>query len=227
MKYPNIFKHISALFASLCLLGIPCFCSAQDSDAAPAPAAPAAAAPAEALDFSKLPEPMAFAKAQYAEALKLNAMAPSATRDSQIKSLVNALANYDDYAQRAMTSKWDSADDAKKAEFKSLFKELAELSYLKKISDKSFKDNYNIDWDRVIKTKTSATVSCFTKQKDVETELELILHAAGNTWQVYDVLIDGASLAKTYQKKYAKKLDEKGIDGIIADMKAEIANLKK
>lgn len=218
MKHTHLLQYLFS--ASLCLLVTPCISTAQTADSAPAQVT-------ESLDFSKLPEPMAFAKAQYAEALKLNALPPSTDRDTQIRTLVNALANYDDYAQRAMSNKWDNADDAKKSEFKALFKELAELTYLKKISDKSFKDNYNIDWDRVIKTKTSATVSCFTKQKDVETELELVLHAAGDTWQVYDVLIDGASLAQTYQKKYSKKLDEKGIDGIIADMKAEIAKLKK
>jgi ABC-type transporter MlaC component len=41
------------------------------------------------------------------------------------------------------------------------------------------------------------------------------------------VLVDGASLAQTYQKKYGKKIDEKGVDGIMADMKTEIAKLHK
>ncbi|MBQ9816188.1 MAG: ABC transporter substrate-binding protein [Proteobacteria bacterium] len=189
-----------------------------------APAAPKAAAE---VDFSKLPEPMAFAKAQYAEALKLNAMAVSSERDNKIRAFVDALVDYDDYAKRSMGNRWATVEADKQAEFKALFKELLELTYLKKLSDKAFKENYKIDWDRVSKTKNSATVSCFTKQKDVETELEMVLHAVNDSWEIYDVLVDGASLAKTYQKKYSKKIDEKGVDGIIADMKAEIAKLKK
>ena len=170
---------------------------------------------------------MDFAKSQYAQALKLNAMAPSADRDNKIRAFVDALIDYDNYAERSLGDKWPALTDDKKSEFKSLFKTLLELTYLKKLSDKAFKDNYNIEWDRVIKSRTSATVSCFTKQKDVETELEIVMHAANNSWEIFDVLVDGASLAKTYQKKYAKKIDEKGIDNIIADMKAEIENLKK
>ncbi len=214
------------------LLFAPCLASAQDAPVpAAAPAAPAAAAPAPAapteVDFSQLPEPMSFAKAQYAQALKLNAMAPSAARDAQIKSFVDALVDYDQLAERSMGDRWASFEAAKQSEFKSLFKELLELTYLKRLSDKAFKDNYKLDWDRVVKTKTSAIVSCFTKQKDVETELEIVLHSVNKNWEIYDILVDGASLAQTYQKKYSKKIDEKGIDGIIADMKAEIAKLKK
>ena len=170
---------------------------------------------------------MAFAKAQYADALKLNAMAPGSDRDDKIKAFVDALVDYDDFAVRSLGDRWPNIAADKQAEFKSLFRELLELTYLKRLSDKAFKDNYNIDWDRVVKTKTSATVSCFTKQKDVETELEMILHADAGHWEIYDVLVDGASLAKTYPKKYSKKIDERGIDGIIADMKEEIAKLKK
>lgn len=216
------FKVLAAF--SFCLtVCSPCsFLYAQDA----ANESPSPAASAE-LDFSTLPEPLTFAKNRYSEALKLNALPKSPSRDASIKSFANALINYDEYAQRALSDKWASVPDQKKDEFKTLFKEWLELSYLKKLSDKSFKDNYNLDWDRVVKTKTSATVSCFSKQKDVETELELVLHAAGSSWQIYDILIDGASLAKTYQKKYSKKLDEKGVDGIMADMKAEIDKLKK
>lgn len=210
-------KSAFALSAAVLLASIPCMVQAQDNTQ------PAV----EALDFSKLPEPMDFAKTQYAQALKLNAMAPSADRDNQIRAFVDALIDYDNYAERSLGDKWPSLDDDKKSEFKSLFKTLLELTYLKKLSDKAFKDNYNIDWDRVIKSRTSATVSCFTKQKDVETELEIVMNAADNSWEIFDVLVDGASLAQTYQKKYAKKIDEKGVDSIIADMKTEIEKLKK
>lgn len=192
---------------------------AQDNAAAPAAAA-------AVLDFTKLPEPMKFAKAQHAKALELNAMEVSEKRDNDIRTFVAALVDYDDFAKRSLGKRWDSLSADKRSEFCALFRELLELSYIKKLSDKSFKDNYPLDWDRVVKTKDSAIVSCFTKQKDVETELEIVLHAYGDSWKVYDTLVDGASLANTYQKKYNKKIDEKGIDAIMADMKSEIEKLK-
>lgn len=222
MKWNHILRHMMTCVAVGIMM--PSFAMAQT---APEPAAaPVAAAPAE-IDFSLMPEPMAFVKEQYDKALKLNALAPSEARDKDIKALVDSLIDYDNYAERSMGDKWASLAAEKQTEFKAVFRELMELTYLKRFSDKSFKDDNKIDWDRVVKTKTSATVSCFTQQKDVETELEMVLHAYGNTWKVYDVLVDGASLAQTYQKKYSKKIDEKGIDGIMADMKAEIAKLKK
>lgn len=183
--------------------------------------------PVAEVDYVALPEPMAFAKDRYAEALRLNAMAPSKERDDKLRVYVADLIDYDDYAIRCMGDKWPTIAPDKQVAFQKKFRELLELTYLKRFSDKSFKDDYKVDWDRVVKKKDSAIVSCFTQQKDVETEFELILHAVDNRWQIYDTLVDGASLAQTYQKKYAKKIDERGIDAILSDMQKEIDKLKK
>lgn len=183
--------------------------------------------PAAAVDYVALPEPMAFAKEKYATVLRLNGMAPSKDRDAKLRAFVDDLIDYDDYAIRSMGDRWPTLPADKQVAYQQKFRELLELTYLKRFSDKSFKDDYKIDWDRVVKKKDSAIVSCFTQQKDVETEFEIILHAVDNRWQIYDTLVDGASLAKTYQKKYAKKLDERGIDGLLIDMQTEIDKLKK
>ena len=219
-------NHIAIAILSLSSLFVaPCFASAQDGAPATAPAAPVATA--TSIDYAQLPEVMGFAKAQYAQAIKLNEMPASSSRDTQIKAFVDALVDYDQLAERSLGKRWPSIEPSKQTEFKALFKELLELNYLKKLSDKTFKDNNKIEWDRVVKKKDRAIVSCFTKQKDVETELEMVLRPIANSWEVYDILVDGSSLAQTYQKKYSKKIDEKGIDGILADMRAEIAKLKK
>ncbi len=193
---------------------------AQDSAAVAAPAA------AQVADINSLPEPMAFMKSKHAEALALNKMAPSADRDAKIKAFVDDLADYDDLAQRSLGDRWSTLATSKQAEFKATFREMIELIYTKKIADKNFNADKKVDWDRVVKTKTSATVSCFTQQKDIETETEFVLHPGIVSWKMYDILLDGASLATTYRKKYAKQLDEKGIDAILADMNKEIADLK-
>ncbi len=217
MKLSNLF----AAFVALSLFSVPAF--AQDG-AGPDPAP--AAVKQDTADMASLPEPMQFMKDRYAYAIELNKMKPSADRDAKIKAFVDDMADYDDLAQRTLGDRWDKLDAAKQAEFKAVFREMLELMYVKKIGDKQFNENKKIDWDRVVKTKTSATVSCFTQQKDVETELEFVLHPGVVSWKVYDILVDGASLATTYRKKYAKLLDEKGIDAILDDMKKEIETLK-
>lgn len=196
----------------------------QENAAAEAPAS--VAAPAKR-DISEMPEPMAFVKGKYSEAMALNKSKPSADRDEKIKAFVDALVDYDEMAVRSLGDKWTELDPKKQADFKALFRELLELTYTKKIANKSFELKRPIEWDRVTKTKTSATVSCFVQQKDVETEFEIVLHPGVVSWKVYDIVIDGSSLVKTYQKKYAKQIDEKGIDAIMADMQKEIASLKK
>lgn len=172
-----------------------------------------------------LPEPMGFVKAKYAEAQALSAAKQDDARDTKIKALVDELIDYDDFAVRSLGDKWTKLSVEKQSEFKSLFRELGERSYTKKIGKKSFVADQTIEWDRAVKTKNGTIVSCFTRQKDVETEFEIVLHEGSDSWRIYDVLVDGASLADTYKKKYAKTIDEKGVDGIMDDMRKEIGKL--
>lgn len=216
MKLSSFF---SGLFAVM-MISLPIYAQEVVS---PAPAQPAAQ---NVADMASLPEPMQYMKGQYALAIELSKLTPGAERDARIKAFVDDMADYDDLAQRSLGDRWDTLSTDKQAEFKAVFREMIERMYSKKIADKQFHENKKVEWDRVVKTKTSATVSCFTQQKDVETELEIVLHPGIVSWKVYDILVDGASLATTYRKKYAKQLDEKGIDAILADMKKEIETLK-
>lgn len=236
-----MFKSFHRAFLLLVLLSSATATAAfaqETSSTPPAPAAPAPAAPAPQsvpspataapvqLDYASLPEPMTFAKEQYALALRLNAMNPGPERTSRLKAFVDSLVNYRELARRTLGDKWSALDENKKNTFQASFSELLELTYLKKLSDKSFKNDYRIDWDRVVKNKTAATVSCFTQKKDVETEFEIVLHAENGRWIIYDVLVDGASLVNTYQKKYHKQIESKSVDGLLADMNERIAKLK-
>ena len=65
----NLLK--SALFM-LAMMAVPAHAMAQDAQ--PAAAAQDVPKPTAVLDYSQLPEPMAFAKAQYKEALRLNGL---------------------------------------------------------------------------------------------------------------------------------------------------------
>lgn len=172
-----------------------------------------------------LPEPMAFVKAKYAEAQALNAAKEDKAREEKINTLLEELIDYDDLAVRSLGDKWTALSVEKQAEFKRLFKDLGQRSYAQKIGKKSFDGEQSIEWDRAVKIKKGAIVSFFTRQKDVETEFEIVLHDATGAWRIYDVLVDGASLADTYKKKYAKVIDEKGVEGIMDDMRKEIAKL--
>lgn len=213
-------SHLLSSLAIAFVLAFPAF--AQSPDAAPESEAQVKVVVA---DINKLPEPMGFMKAKHNEANALNKLAPSADRDAKIKAFVDDLADYDDMAKRSLGDRWNTLSADKQAEFKGTFREMLSLMYVKKISSKSYNDDKKVEWDRVVKTKSSATVSCFTQQKDVETEVEFVLHPGAVSWKVYDILLDGASLAETYRKKYSKQLDEKGIDAILDDMKKEIKKL--
>lgn len=174
-----------------------------------------------------LAKPMDFAKSVYAQALKLNADAPSSARDAAILKLASDLIDYEDLSKRALSEKWEKLTSGQQSEFSALFQRLMELSYVDKVSQKHFSKSYKVDWDKDTLAGQKAVVSCFLQHRDVETELEFSLYAADGTWKLFDILIDGASLEKTYRKKYGKVFDEKGYEGIVKEMKERIAVLEK
>ncbi|MFA5623783.1 MAG: ABC transporter substrate-binding protein [Bradymonadales bacterium] len=174
-----------------------------------------------------LPKPMDFAKSTYKKLLKLNEEPPSEARNAAIIKLSDELFDYKKIAANTLGEKWDALEESQQNELHSLFKQLLELNYIDRISQKNFKQNYKIDWDKATKNKNTAIVTCFIQQKDVETELDFHLYASDKLWKLNNIHIDGVSLTNTYWKKYGKHYDEKGYDGLVKEMKAQIEKLEK
>ncbi len=59
------------------------------------------------------------------------------------------------------------------------------------------------------------------------TQLNYNMHLTRKGWKIYDVTVDGVSMISTYRNGFATEIRQKGLDGLIANMKLKNEQLKK
>jgi phospholipid transport system substrate-binding protein len=65
---------------------------------------------------------------------------------------------------------------------------------------------------------TEATVKTLIRLPEGRVPVNFALHRAGDHWKIYDVAIDGISLATTYRGSFASQIRRTGLDDLIAAM---------
>jgi phospholipid transport system substrate-binding protein len=65
---------------------------------------------------------------------------------------------------------------------------------------------------------TEATVQTLIRMSEGRVPVNFALHRTGGDWKIYDVTIDGISLATTYRGSFASQIRRTGLDDLIAAM---------
>lgn len=149
--------------------------------------------------------------------------------DSQRKKglLVEELSNVFDYfelARRSLAGYWEHLTGRQRTEFTSTLRELIELSVLGRLKPR---DDYNFEIDAALVTgreaRLPAIVTTSTMIEGDEVEIELRLYKSGNTWVMYDMVIDDVSLLNNYRQQFQKIINEKSFDDLLQTMKRRLA----
>jgi phospholipid transport system substrate-binding protein len=155
----------------------------------------------------------------------------------QLQSLIRQ--NYDDYKKHpdkfyAMVDKivvphfdqkyigqivlgraWRSASEPQRARFVAAFKNSLVHSYADALLE-----NYNTVkavWKPVhlAADASDATVNAeLQRQQGPPIQLGFSVHRVDNDWKIYDVVVDGVSLAANFRSQFAAEIKGKGIDGL-------------
>ena len=176
------------------------------------------------------PSPMSFLKENTAKVLELVHQNPGADkraeRDQALRTLVGSFIDYDDLAARSLGKHWAERTEEEKIEYKALFREIVELSYVDKLNSNSDEPDYVVEWEEESQSGDQGSAICFVLYEDTETEIEFVLKGKGEGWLIQNLLLDGASLEQTYQKKYGKIIDKEGYDKLVVKMKERLEKLR-
>lgn len=115
---------------------------------------------------------------------------------------------------------WDKANEAQRKEVMSLFKVTLIETYagaLTKVGNQEIKflPTRYLPTDTKVLVKTQIIDGGDTKSIDYR------LYKTANTWKVYDMNVLGVGLISTYKADFQEVLNKKGVDGLIADLKAQ------
>jgi phospholipid transport system substrate-binding protein len=136
---------------------------------------------------------------------ELKAPEKTSERRAAIRKIIDSRFDFRKISKRALAINWRKRTPEERKEFVSLFSDLLEANYIKKIekydNEKILYVGESVD-DGYAKVKTKV----ITKRNE-EIPIDYMLIKEGTKWMVYDVIIEGVSLVENYREQFQQIID--------------------
>lgn len=139
-----------------------------------------------------------------------------------VNRMVLPIIDFEAMSKLTLSKHWKKASKEKRAEFVDAYKGLLARTYTKSLTDFAgekivyYPDRTKIDG------KYAKVYSDFVQADGVSThEVRYEMRMKNGEWLVYDVVIEGLSFIKNYRTSFSKEIKEKGLDALIARLRAD------
>ena len=140
-------------------------------------------------------------------------------RRADVRRVANDIFDFSETAKRSLARHWAARSQTERDEFVQLFGDLLERSYISKIE---FYGGEKIKFVGETTDPDGAIVRTrlVTKQ-DTEIPIDYRMHALGDKWLAYDVLIEGVSLISNYRTQFNKIITTSSYQDLVKKMKSK------
>jgi phospholipid transport system substrate-binding protein len=146
-------------------------------------------------------------------------------RRQMVKRIVDPYFDYREMAKRTLGPVWRRLNAGQRDEFVRLFAELLEASYSDKIE--KYAQNVKIDYTSEILTGDYAEVRTVLTWPNDRIPLNYRLLKEGDTWKVYDVVIEGVSLVSNYRSQFRRIIHQSSYAELVRRLQTKVADLKR
>jgi len=142
-----------------------------------------------------------------------------AERRKELRGVVDQVFDWDETGKRALARHWQPLKPEQKKEFATLFADLVQRSYVGKIEAYSGEKIAYLG-DTIEGDVATVKTKLITKSQ-TEIPIDYRLQKEGDSWKVYDVLIEGVSLVGNYRTQFNKIIQQSGYDELVKKMKSK------
>lgn len=148
-------------------------------------------------------------------------------RYQRITDLVRAGFHFPVMSRAVLGVYWRRAEPAQRERFTELFAEFLEASYRERIE--AYMDQYTDEEvkylnERIDGDRAEVQTVIVTSNAEIPV-LYRMLRDAGE-WRVYDVVIEGVSLVRTYRDTFSEIARNEGVDGLIERLQEKLRELR-
>lgn len=138
-------------------------------------------------------------------------------RRASIRAIVDERFDFEEMAKRSLAQHWRKRTPEERKEFVSLFTDLLENAYIKKIE--KYEDEKILYGEERIEGDYAALKTQVVTRKEVRIPIEYRLLRKGVKWEVYDVVIEGVSLVNNYRNQFNSILSSGTYGELVKRMK--------
>ena len=146
----------------------------------------------------------------------------SEEKKAQVSGKVQVFLNVASMSQRTLGSYWQGATEEQRQRFGELFVKVLEGTYLNRIGEYTDGKVQYLK-QRVKGDKAIIDTKIVTEELSIPVQYKMIF--VNDTWQVFDVVIEGVSLIRNYRASYGEIIRKDGYDGLFALMEQKVISL--
>ncbi|HEY5674985.1 MAG TPA: ABC transporter substrate-binding protein [Malonomonas sp.] len=142
---------------------------------------------------------------------------------AQVSGRIQQYLNMASMAQRTLGDYWNDATPAQRQYFSDLFVQVLEGTYLNRINDYS---GGSVQYLQQRVKDNKAIIDTKFVSADLEIPVQYKMIYENDSWQVFDVVIEGVSLIRNYRSSYGEIIRKNGYDGLFALMEEKVAGMR-
>lgn len=138
-----------------------------------------------------------------------------------ISGRVQRFLNIDSMARRTLGQHWDDASIEQRQRFADLFIQVLEKTYLNRIESYS-EGSVRYQMQRVKGDKAIIDTVILFGEMEIPVQYKMIY--VDNSWQVFDLVIEGISLIRNYRSSYGEIIRREGFEGLFVRMEEKVGS---
>jgi phospholipid transport system substrate-binding protein len=140
-------------------------------------------------------------------------------RRTAIKKIIGQNFYFEVMAQRALSQHWAKLNEAERAEFMALFQDLFQESYSKLVLD--FLKKEKILYTQEELRQDHALIKTTVVRVNEEIPVDYSLTLVQGQWLVDDVIIDGVSIVRNYQRSFTRVIQQESYRSLLQKMRLQ------
>jgi phospholipid transport system substrate-binding protein len=145
-----------------------------------------------------------------------------AERRERVRQVIIDAFNFQEMARETLGGHWGKLSPQQREEFIQLFGNLFERSYNRLVS-RFLGERSTVYGTESIQEDRAVVQTTLVSKQDARLPVDYQVVRHGERWAIYDVVIDGVSLASNYRAQFHKILRTSSYDALVQRMKTKLA----
>lgn len=138
-------------------------------------------------------------------------------RRSKIREIVEKRFDFEEMAKRSLALHWKNRTPDEQKEFVSLFSDLLEDTYIRKIE--RYEDEKVVYTDERTDGPYATVKTKIITEKEVAIPVDYKIFKKGQKWEIYDIVIEGVSLVNNYRTQFNQIIRSGSYEELVKKLK--------
>jgi len=138
-------------------------------------------------------------------------------RRKKLREIVNKRFDFEEMAKRSLALNWSKRTPEEKKEFVTLFSDLLENTYVKKIE--RYENEKVAYLDERITGQHAVVRTKIIKAQEAEIPVEYRIFKATDKWEVYDIIVEGVSLVNNYRSQFSQIIRSSSYEELVKKLR--------